>query len=169
MNRRISALAISAVFLLGLTACAGGGETTDENTDSNSSENAPAEETTTDEGTEEEAPEASGDQSVEDACGIVSSAGASQASDAMSAMGEGDMDAAIESLGGAADELDSKLGEISNEEVLPVATSVRDDMTRLVELLPKAQEGDTSAASELSDLAQSLTEAQTELVDLCAA
>ena len=158
MNRRITAIAIASVAILGLAGCS-----------SSSDEAADDQTTTTDESTEEAAP--AGDQSVEDACGII----IPELTEASSAVSGIDYTTAAEDPQGTVDQFNevvTALGEtadkITNEEVKPAVDTLYDSYSTLGELLQKVLvDQDTSAASDLTALQTDLTEAATTLGELC--
>lgn len=154
MNRRITAIAIASVAILGLAGCS-----------SSSDEAADDQTTTTDESTEA-AP--AGDQSVEDACGIIIPA-MSEAGSAVDLSTAGDDPQAtidqfnefVSTLGDAAD-------QVTNEEVKPQIDTIYEAYSTLGEAMQKALvDQDTSALSEITTIQSDVTDATTTLVELC--
>lgn len=161
MNRRIAALAIAGVALLGLTACSGA-------TDGSASK---PKDTSASQGTEEST-NTGGDQSVADACAAINSV----ALDAQSSLGQIDPSAAakdpqgtVDAFGEVVDKLGGAVDSVQNEEVKAAATAVYDDFVALRDLLSKVLvDQDTSAASEMSTITTDVQTSAQELQTLCA-
>jgi hypothetical protein len=154
MNRRIAALTIATVAVLGLTGCAGAPSSTDDK----SGDAAPVEETKT-------------DQSVEDACAIV----LPELTEASKAMGEidptaagADPQATVDQFNAFVETLGGTIDKVSNTEVKDATTAVYDDFAALGEVMTKVLvDQDLEAAADMSTITTDMTESATALQELC--
>ena len=156
MNRRIAALTIAAVSLLGLTACSSTSGGTSGETSAPSS-SAPTETA------------AASEQTVAEAC--VSMAGPLQeASTTMGnlAQASSDPQAAVDSWTALVDAYQKVADTVTNAEVKAAATAVRDDLATLRDAMQKVYvDLDMAAMSEFTDATAEWQASQTELQALC--
>lgn len=156
MNRRIAALAIAAVAVLGLTACSGSSDPAEEPNDTNTSQG-------TEENTAEE--EAPADQSVADACTAVMTPlteGAATMQQSISKLSS-DPQAAVDAFSTYVNDVKAAVDSVSNADVKTASTAVRDDLVTVQEFLTAAANNDASA---LSSLQSSLGDVQTSITNL---
>ncbi|REJ05269.1 hypothetical protein DY023_10460 [Microbacterium bovistercoris] len=158
MNRRIAAIAIAAVAILGLSACSGTPAS-----DSSSGKSSSA---------SKEAPETT-DQSVADACKIATdkvSAASSGLQDIDMSKAASDPQGTIDALTTLVDSLGEASESVSNPEVKAAVTDFHDSYAQLRDVFKKVVvDGDTSAASDISTLTGDLNDSVKALTELCTA
>ncbi|MGM7670976.1 hypothetical protein [Microbacterium sp. A93] len=154
MNRRIAALTIATVAVLGLTACSG----SPSGSGDASGDGAAAE-------------QAQPNQSVADACAIV----IPELTEASTAMGEidptaagADPQAAVDQFNTFVETLGGTIDKVSNTEVKDATTAVYDDFAALSEVMSKVLvDQDLTATSDLGTITTDMTESATVLQELC--
>ena len=157
MNRRIAALTIAAVSLLGLTACSSTSGGTSGETSAPSS-SAPTETA------------AASEQTVAEAC--VSMAGPLQeASTTMGnlAQASSDPQAAVDSWTALVDAYQKVADTVTNADVMAAATTATTDLTAVRDALSKIYvDGDTGALGDLTTATTNMQTSLTALNKLCA-
>lgn len=147
--RKLATLAVSAVALLALAGCAGGGDSSGGGGDA-----------------------AASNQSVSEACAIANEKLSAAQKDMNAAMSGSDSEN-TDVFGSISDGLDEALAEITNAEVKEPLSSIASDYKELVASLDemKAAGTDTAKLTEISDKMtatnDSLQATSTELLDLC--
>ena len=158
MNRRIAALTIATVAVLGLTACSGSPSSSGESTP-NAGNSAPAQ-------------EQNSDQSLADAC---AEAGA-QVQKATAGLNDLDVAAAAADPQGtiatyteAAEAVGAAAESISNPEVKAAVSAFHEDFSSMTDLLSKVLiDQDTAAVAELGAVATEIQESAAAVGELCA-
>lgn len=159
MNRRLAALTIAAVAILGLTACSGSPSASESTSAPESS--APAEQSS--------AP--SSDQSVADAC----ASAATQVQAATSELGSLDVSAAaadpqgtVDTFTQSVDAIGAAAESISNPEVKDAVTAVYEDFGAMRDVLSKVLvDGDQAAAAEMATVSADVQESALAIGELC--
>lgn len=164
MNRRLTALTITAVALFGLTACTGSiGAGTDPSSSSkpgsSASEDSEGSEST--EGTD-------GSASVAEACAVI----ADQVSGAMEEF-EGidtasDPQTLVDAMNASAEAIGTAIGEIDNEEVRAAAEGLQEGFAGIAEATKAVLiDGDVSKAAEMEELGTAFQESFAAFQELC--
>lgn len=173
MNRRMTAIAISAVAIFGLTGCTGTLVPAESaSSGAGSSSTAPSASATATPNTSEEAADgddtAAGGQTVAEACAVVTSS----VNDAM--VGLQNVDAAsdpqtsIDALTTASDAIGAAAGEIDNPEVVAAATGLQGTFSQIAGVAKAVLiDGDTSQAEQMGTLTQELQTSVTSFTELC--
>lgn len=162
MNRRIAAWTIAAVAVLGLTACSGSPSTSDGASDTDdTSSSAPAETNT--------------DQSVADACAIVSA----KVTDATASLSGLDMTAAaadpqatVDQFSETVDAIGEAVDSVDNAEVKDATNAIFEDFTAMRDSLSKLlveQDTSTEAISAATATITAVQESTTAFTELCTA
>lgn len=159
MNRRLAALTIATVAILGLTACSGS-PTTSESSSPETGNSAPAEETTS-------------EQSLAEAC---AEAGA-QVQEATKTLSELDVTAATADPQGtiaqyteAAEAIGAAAESVSNPEVKAAVSAFHEDFATMNDLLSRMLiDQDASAVAEIGAVATEIQESAAAIGTLCAA
>ncbi|WP_334148022.1 hypothetical protein [Microbacterium sp.] len=157
MNRRLAALTIAAVAVLGLTACSGSPSASEETSSSNETAAPTAE---------------SSDQSVADACASASA----QVQDATKDLTSIDMTTAaadpqgtIDTFTQSVDAIGAAAESISNPEVKAAVTDVYEDFGAMRDVLSKVLiDQDMDAAAEMTQVSADVQESATAIGTLCA-
>lgn len=160
MNRRLAALTIAAVAVLGLTACSGSPSASEETT-APSQSSAPVEETS--------AP--SSDQSVADAC----ASAATQVQAATSELGSidpttaaADPQGTVDTFTQSVDAIGAAAESISNPEVKAAVSAVHEDFIAMRDVLSKVLvDGDQAAAAEMTTVTSDVQESAMAIGELC--
>ncbi|UYO96268.1 hypothetical protein OED01_11730 [Microbacterium sp. M28] len=160
MNRKIAALSIAAVAVLGLTACGGTPSTADKANDS-------------DKTTASEAPaESTAEQSVADAC----KAATEDITAATTSMSELDIEAAtadpqttLDTFTATTDAIGEVAASVNNAEVKESVTAIYEDFGKMRDLLSAVLvDQDMSVAADLTTVTSDLQASTTEFYELCA-
>lgn len=156
MNRRIAAMTIAAVAILGLTACSGSPSASDDSSTNNSS--APAEQNS--------------DQSVADACAAAGEkvqAASTELSQLDVSAAAADPQGTVDAFSKTVDAIGEAADSVGNPEVKEAVAAVYEDFGALRDLLSKVLvDQDTSAASEMGTITADVQESSTALSTLCA-
>ncbi|WP_345801732.1 hypothetical protein AAIB33_01125 [Microbacterium sp. AZCO] len=148
MNRRIAALTIAAVALLGLTACTA-------SPDSNADSSPAASDAAGDEG-----------QSVADACALIQDT----ITDATKEFGNAASDdpaAVVEAMKSAADKISAAADQVTNDDVAAILPDLQQMFAKTAEVMQSIVEGDVSKLDELTALGDSFKETSQRFQDLC--
>ncbi|MDR2998514.1 MAG: hypothetical protein LBU78_10400 [Microbacterium sp.] len=156
MNRRIAAIAIAAVAVLGLTACSG----------------APASDSSSDKSgsASKEAPKTA-DQSVSDACGIILPALQKAGSDVQSASADAATDpkGTVDKFATAIGEVEDAAAKVTNPDVKKPTDAIVTVYGQLRDVATKALvDKDTSALGDFNTVMSDLTDSAKELATVCA-
>lgn len=157
MNRRITALTIAAVALLGLTGCTGlpaAGPTTSASAGTSTSP-------------ESEGGSSSDGQTVAEACALVQQT-IVDATQQLETAGSGDPAAAVEAMRAAVDNLSSAASQVTNEEVAALIPSLREMFEKTAEIMQALVDGDVSKLGEMAEIGQSFQETTEQFQALCA-
>lgn len=155
LSRRLAALTISAVALLGLTACSGlpaisGGTPT-------SGASAPR----TDDAAGDEG------QSTADACSLVQDT-ITQATEEFENVSADDPGAVVAAMETAAQRIADASAQVTNDEVAALLPSLQDMFQNVGELMGALAEGDVSKLAEVEKLGTSFQETSQKFQELCA-
>ncbi len=158
MNRRIAAVALASVALLGLTACTGS---------SDPAHRSASYTAVPDDGDGSKGSDGSGDgQSVADACALVqdtiTSAG-KEFEDASS----GDPSQVVDAMKSAAQRLADVAPQVTNSEVAELLPALQDMFAKISEALEGVVKGDLSKAGELDEVGTSLQGTIEKFQSLC--
>lgn len=153
MSRRVIALTIAAVALLGLTACTG----SPAGTEGGASQPALG-------------PDGAGDggQSTADACALVQDT-ITQATDEFEQAASSDPAAVVDAMKGAAQKLADVGEQITNDEVAAVLPSLGDMFTQVSEIMDAIVAGDVTKLDDLSKIGESFQQTTEEFHNLCTA
>ncbi len=157
MNRRIAALAISAVALLGLTACTGTVAGNDSAKDSDTSTSAPS-----------EAAQGDSDQTVADACAAVGTI-VQDATTELQDVAEGDPAAAAAAMQNVADSIGEAADSVTNAEVAAILPDLKAGFAAAAEVMTAVAGGDLSKATELQTSLEDIQTSFATFSDLCTA
>lgn len=160
MNRRMIALALAGVALLGLTACSGG---TASNADKAPATSAPATESAA-------AQKPAADQTVAEAC--VSMAGPMQkASTTMAGLAEASSNpqSAVDAWTALVDAYQEVADTVTNADVKAATIAATTDLTVVRDAIKKVYvDGDTAAIAEMTTASTNMQTSLTALTTLCA-
>ncbi|HWI30181.1 MAG TPA: hypothetical protein VNT50_01685 [Microbacterium sp.] len=156
MNRRLTALTITAVALFGLTACTG------------SAGAAPSSSSTPTSSASEGSGSPEGSASVADACAVIQE----QVSGAMSEFegvdASSDPQLVIDGMTAAAEAIGTAIGDIDNDEVRTAAEGLRDAFAGMGEVMKAVViDGDVSKAAEMQERTAQFQESFTAFQELC--
>ncbi len=150
MNRRIAALALAAVALLGLTACTGappfGGGTAGPTI-----------------GTD--APGDDG-QSVSDACDLIATT-ITEATTEFESAASADPAAIVEAMKSAAQKLADAAGRVTNDEVAALLPDLQAMFDQTSEVMQALVDGDVSKLGDLTELGETFQDTTTRFQELC--
>lgn len=154
LSRRIAALTIAAVAALGLTGCTGfpAGSPSGSATG----------------GAASESPAAGGDgeQTVEEACQLVTDT-ITEATAEFEQATTDDPAAVADAFNAAAQSIADASTQVTNEEVAALLPSLQELFEQVAEVLPAIIEGDTSKASEFEQMGTDLQESMQQFEELC--
>lgn len=154
MNRRITALALTAVALFGLTACTAPNASPATSTSAGASA-----------GTESGA---SGDgQTVAEACALVQQT-ITEATSEFESAASADPAAVVEAMRNAADSIAGAASQVSNEEVAALLPSLQEMFGKTSEIMQALVDGDVSKLGEMAEIGQSFQETTETFQNLCA-
>jgi hypothetical protein len=158
MNRRIAAVTIALVAVLGLAGCTGTPNATETEKSSSSTEtSAPTEQ--------------SSGQTVAEACAIATSKVAGAASSLSSLdvnAAAADPEGTVATLTATADAIGEAADSVTNVEVKDAVTAVYEDFTTMRDLLSRVLiDKDTSAAAEMQTLATDIQTSTQAVSTLC--
>ncbi|MFH8250573.1 hypothetical protein ACH3VR_09445 [Microbacterium sp. B2969] len=148
MNRRIAALTLAAVALLGLTACTA--------TPDSSASSSP---------TSSDAPGDEG-QSVADACSLIQDT-ITQATREFSDAATEDPAAVVAAMRSAADKISAAASQITNDDVAAILPDLQAMFAKTAEVMQGIVQGDVSKLDELTALGDSFKETSQRFEDLC--
>lgn len=149
MNRTITALALTAVALFGLTACTG---TTAPSTSS---------------GVSQPGVDSGSEQSVADACALIQETIVDATGDFENAQG-GDPAAVVEAMKTAAGKLAEASSQVTNAEVAALLPSLQEMFQRTSDVMQALVDGDASKLGDMAELGQSFQDTSERFQELCA-
>lgn len=155
MNRRITALTITAVALFGLTACTG----------TTAPESSGGSNGGTSQGDGGGTAEESG-QTVAEACSVVTDTIDAAFADFQD-VGTEDLGATAEAMTAAAEDISAVIGDVTNPEVAAVVPGLQEAFEKIGAAVQASAEGDTSALAELEGAGTQLQEDMTTFQELC--
>jgi hypothetical protein len=172
MNRRITALLVTAVALFGLSACTGtpltGSEVESSGAPSSSAPQGPEASASPSPSTSEgPAEDSSASASVADACAVISDAVTDATAGFDDMQASEDPQAAIEAMKASADAIGAAIGGIDNEEVAAAARGMQAGFMGMAEATKAIMDGDVSKAAELQDLSTEIVKSFTAFQELC--
>ncbi len=154
LSRRVAALAIAAIAVLGLTACTGAPAGTSPTASGGTgSSTAPQQD--------------GGPQSTAEACQLVQDTIEDATSEFENVEAE-DPTAVVDAMEVAAERLGELSSKITNEEVAPLLPSLEAMFAEMSEVMSAIVEGDTSRLGELEELATSFQSTSEQFQELCA-
>ena len=153
MNRTITSLALAALAVLGLTACASGTSDDSGATDSGTASQAPATQTVV--------------EACADLVGPLGDMGEAMTSVDTTAVMD-DPHTAVEAFTDGAEALSAAAGSIGNEEVRAAVDLAHDDLVTMRDAMSKVLlDGDLSAAGDMATAAGNMQTSMLALADLC--
>jgi hypothetical protein len=169
MNRRITALTIAAVAVLGLTSCAAtpstGGGAGGSSEPSASASQAPE----ASGGSESDSDSnAGGDSSgIADACAVIGQAITDATAGMEGVEPSADPQAAIDAMNASAEAIGAAIADIDNEEVAAAAKGLQEGFAGIAEATAAVMGGDVAKAAELETLSTEFEESFTAFQELC--
>jgi len=172
MNRRITALLVTAVTLFGLTACTGapsaGSDVESSGAPSSSAPQAPdASASPSPDTSEGPADDSSASASVAEACAVISDAVTEATAGFEEMQAPDDPQAAIDAMKASAEAIGAALGGIDNDEVAAAARGMQAGFMGMAEATKALVEGDVSKAAELQKLSTEIVTSFTAFQELC--
>lgn len=157
LSRRLTALTLAGVAMLGLTACTGASTVSDgSRPTSSASEPKPSVDVQGDEG-----------QSTADACALVEDT-ISQASAEFENISSEDPTALVEAMRSAAQQLSDASSQITNDQVAALVPSLQEMFSKVADVMQALAEGDASKLGEVEQLGTSFQETSAAFQELCA-
>ncbi|WP_127476838.1 hypothetical protein [Microbacterium sulfonylureivorans] len=157
LPRRIAALTVAAVALVGLSGCAG--------FPAGSPSSAPTSSASGDAGSGEGSGD--GTQTTEEACQLVTDI-MTEATAGFENMDPNDPDAVVEEMEAAVQSLADASSQISNEEVAAILPDMQAMFQQVADLMAAIVAGDASKVGELEGLGASFQETGARFEELCA-
>lgn len=165
MNRRMTALTITAVALFGLTACTGTlvpAESAESNT--NTSASASAAPDAGGEGGDADA----GGQTVAEACETINTGMNDAMTQFQNVDASSDPQTIVDAMTTASNAIGTATGEIDNPEVVSAATGLQESFAQIAEVSKAVLvDGDTSQAAQMGTLGEDVQTAVTAFYELC--
>ncbi|MGC5222405.1 hypothetical protein ACPW96_07345 [Micromonospora sp. DT81.3] len=170
MNRRITALTIAAVAVLGLTSCAAtpstGGGTAGSSEPSASASQAP--EASGGSESDSDSSTGGGDSSgIADACAVIGQAITDATAGMEGVEPSADPQAAIDAMNASAEAIGAAISDIDNEEVAAAAKGLQEGFAGIAEATAAVMGGDVTKAAELETLSTEFEESFTAFQELC--